>query len=114
MGLPTTSQSQPTTLNLTTSLTITSTECPATPARTIPAWPRPPTPPSPAPPPPSVLACTPTSSPDVRPTECVRMADTDPTVQASFVQTEPCLTSTSSDVRHGTRSTVLKLPLSTL
>merc|ERR1712226_201838 len=96
----------------TTSLTITNMECPATPVRTTPVWPRLPTPSSPAPPLPSLLGCTPTLSQDVRPTECVRMDDTDPTVQDLFVQTEPCLTSTCSDVRPGTRSTVLKLPLS--
>merc|ERR1719305_1581796 len=111
LPLPTTSLS-PITLSPTTSLTITSMGCPAMPVKTTPVWPRLPTPSSPAPPLPSLLGCTPTLSQDVRPTECVRMDDTDPTVQDLFVQTEPCLTSTCSDLRPGTRSTVLKLPLS--
>ena len=49
-----------------------------------------------------------------RPTESARTADTDLMALASSVPTELCSTSTSSDVRPGTRSTVPRLHRSTL
>merc|ERR1719216_143243 len=113
-GPPTTPLQPLTTQSLTTSPTITSTECPATPARTTPAWRRLLTPSSPAPPPPSAQECTQTLSPAVRPTESVRMGDTDPTVPALSVPMGLSSTSICSDVRPGTRSTVPRLRLCTL
>jgi len=87
-----------------------STASPALRAWTTPAWLRPPTPSSHAQAPPSVLGCTPTLTPDVRLTACVRMEDTDPQEPDSCVLTELCLTNISSDARPGTQWTATPPP----